>query len=119
NVLRHRRATMATSPTRSSWSRLRFPSTSKGALDCASRPGKNVSSASRIAGADRWGDVANAATRPAGMLAPELFVLTGPAAAIAAASSLVVVVFPLVAETNTTFRSAASAVKAAGQIAIA
>ena len=119
-TVRHFRATIATSPTRSSWSRVRLPSTSNGFSVCGSSPGRYVSSASSTASASAGtptGGRASAATMPAGMFAPDAFVTTGPAACNAAASSLVVVVLPFVADTKTTRRPSTSIRNAAGHTA--
>ncbi len=114
---RQRWATWRTSLLRSSWSRLRLSNTSTDGRTCAATRPNHASSTSSTAGAPA-GPAANAAARPAGMLAPSRLVTTGrrppSGAARPAARSLVVVVLPLVPETSTTWRPPANTPSSGG-----
>ncbi len=100
-VSRRERSMVRTSPTRSSWSRLRFSSTTTSGWAAAATAGKYPSSTSSTAyGAS--GCLLSAVTCPSGMLAPLWLVATSPSAVTARLSIIVLVVLPLVPVTRAT-----------------
>ena len=114
---RHCSAIARTSPNRSSWSRVRLPSTSSSASSGSTTFGSQRSSTSMIAtGAAR--SRPSAAAMPAGMFAPVWLVTTSvPAARSASASRRVVVVLPFVADTSATRRAPTTSSSRSGRMA--
>lgn len=110
---RHFSASIRVSAARSSWSRDRLSRAIALGLTSLATPARYFSSTSMTP--KRASDPpASAEVMPAGMLAPSALETTGPAALRASASSRVVVVLPLVAETSTTSRWVASAASRSG-----
>ncbi len=110
-------AMLRTSPKRSSWSRVRLPSTSSSARSGSRTFGTQRSSTSSTATSASRSRPSAAAT-PAGMLAPVwLLTVVCPQARSASLRSRVVVVFPLVAETIATRRAPVTSASRSGAMA--
>ena len=107
SALRHASAMLRTSWVRSSWSRLRFNSTTTDGGSWVSIPGSHSSSHSSAA-RPAWRSSPRATTMPASMLAPSALVATAPSVRSASAMNRLVVVLPLVPLTTATRRRALS-----------
>ena len=110
---RHFSASIRVSAARSSWSRERFSSAMALGATSLATPARYFSSTS-ITPKRASEPPASAEVMPAGMLAPSALETTGPLARSASASSRVVVVLPLVADTSTTSRCRASLASRSG-----